>query len=226
MRTLLLVVVMLTFAGNVWAQIDSQEATIVIPAEDTNDPDNSPSIDIKPIENKGLSNVNKGTVNGLSVPNNSNLNTNKESFSMYSEKFADPGEQYMKRLKNHLPKSEEVERGAMGSTTNQYFGDVRSRSVFVNIVYRDHEYPDGDRIQVLVNDEIIHPNVLLMPDFRGFKLDLKSGFNKIDFLALNQGESGPNTAEFQVIDDNGNVISANRWNLSTGVKATVIVVKE
>jgi hypothetical protein len=33
-------------------------------------------------------------------------------------------------------------------------------------------------------------------------------FNKIDFEALNQGSSGPNTAEFKVYDDKGSLISA------------------
>ena len=45
-------------------------------------------------------------------------------------------------------------------------------------------------------------------------------FNKIDFVALNQGASGPNTAEVMVFDDNGKLVGSNRWNLATGVKAT------
>jgi hypothetical protein len=72
----------------------------------------------------------------------------------------------------------------------------------------------------------VQARVYLTGGFSGFKLDLKKGFNKIDFLALNQGESGPNTAEFRVVDDLGNLVSANRWNLATGVKATIIIVKE
>ena len=57
------------------------------------------------------------------------------------------------------------------------------------------------------------------------KFKLNSGFNKIDFLALNQGESGPNTAEVRVFDDNNNIITSNKWNLATGVRATLIVIK-
>ena len=77
-----------------------------------------------------------------------------------------------------------------------------------------------------VNDDIIYPRVLLTQGFKGFKLELQPGINKIDFLALNQGESGPNTAEFKVTDEAGNVIAHNQWNLATGVKATIVVVKE
>ena len=80
--------------------------------------------------------------------------------------------------------------------------------------------------RVYVNDDIVQTNVLLQSSFSGFKLELVKGFNKIDFQALNQGQSGPNTAELQVLDEDGNVIAASRWNLATGVKATLIVVKE
>ena len=55
---------------------------------------------------------------------------------------------------------------------------------------------------------------------------IPKGFNKIDFEALNQGTAGPNTAEFRVYDDQGLLVSANQWNLATGFKATIIIVKE
>ena len=55
---------------------------------------------------------------------------------------------------------------------------------------------------------------------------LLQGFNKIDFTALNQGSSGPNTAELRVFDDSNLLISSNQWNLSTGATATFIVVKK
>ncbi|CEN36398.1 Secreted protein (fragment) [Capnocytophaga canimorsus] len=47
----------------------------------------------------------------------------------------------------------------------------------------------------------------------------------MNFLALNQGESGPNTAEFSVLDENGNTISSAQWNLATGAKAHFVIVK-
>lgn len=109
---------------------------------------------------------------------------------------------------------------------DQHFGDFRSGSKFVRFLYRDHEYVDGDRVSVAVNDTIIHPNIHLAGEFQGFYIDLKTGFNKIDITALNQGTSGPNTAQFVMYDDNRQVISSNVWNLATGVKATVIIVKD
>lgn len=109
---------------------------------------------------------------------------------------------------------------------DQFLGDFKSGSKFVRFLYRDHQYVDGDRVSVAVNDTIIHPNIHLGGEFQGFYIDLKTGFNKIDITALNQGTSGPNTAQFIMYDDNREVISANVWNLATGVKATVIIVKD
>jgi hypothetical protein len=109
---------------------------------------------------------------------------------------------------------------------NMYLGDIKSNGKFVGVVYRDHEYVDGDRIKVYLNDKVVEPNVFLTAAFKGINLDLKKGFNRIDFEALNQGTSGPNTAQVNVYDDQGKLIHSNMWNLSTGSKATIIVIKE
>ena len=110
--------------------------------------------------------------------------------------------------------------------SNQYMGDYRIGGDYARIIFRDHEHPDGDRVRILHNDKIIQSNILLMERFVGLNIKLFQGFNKIDFIALNQGESGPNTAEVRVYDEKGNVTASNQWNLATGVKATYILVKE
>ena len=81
-------------------------------------------------------------------------------------------------------------------------------------------------IRVYVNEEIAVNRVTLTNQVNGLNLVLEDGINKIDFYALNQGTSGPNTAEFRILDENGVVISSNQWNLATGVKATIILLKE
>jgi len=98
--------------------------------------------------------------------------------------------------------------------------------MFVKILCRDNQFVDGDRVRIYINDIIIQENVLLEGDYKIFEITLKNGFNKIDIEAINQGSSGPNTAEFQVIDDKGASISVNQWNLSAGFKATIVIVKE
>jgi len=109
---------------------------------------------------------------------------------------------------------------------DQNLGQSTTGSEFVNIKYRDHEYVDGDLIRVFVNGDVVQSNVYLGGSFRGFVLTLEEGVNHIEFLALNQGSSGPNTAELHVYDDKGMIISAKKWNLLTGYKAVFNVIKE
>lgn len=109
---------------------------------------------------------------------------------------------------------------------DMYLGDLKTTAKTVAIMYRDHEYVDGDRVRIYVNDEMIVNNVTLEGSFRGFNLPLQDGFNKIEFEALNQGSSGPNTAQLQIHDEVGNILATYEWNLLTGNKATAIIVKQ
>ncbi len=145
----------------------------------------------------------------------------KMQFPSAKPKFVNPG----KEIEDRLNKRGDGELYKV-LRKNQYLGDFRTTAKKVKVSYRDHEYVDGDRIRVWVNDRIVKDVIYLNSSFQGFDLDLAPGFNKIDFEALNQGTSGPNTAEFRVVDDQGNLISSNRWDLATGFKATIIIVKE
>ena len=138
-----------------------------------------------------------------------------------NEKFINPNQQYLSRLK-----SPEDKKNPNMFRQNQYLGDFKLNGNSIEIIFRDHEYFDGDRVRILVNDIVIVENVLLENSFKGLNYKLKSGFNKIDFLALNQGESGPDTAEIRVVNEQGGLVTSNQWNLATGVKATLIVVKD
>ncbi|MEM9687151.1 MAG: hypothetical protein AAF934_09560 [Bacteroidota bacterium] len=144
----------------------------------------------------------------------------KEASFMMEPKFADRGKAIAKKLNKRDKKVEEAYK------SDQYLGDFKSNAKFVKVFCRDHEYVDGDRVKVYVNDKVIQPDIMLEERFYGFAITLEKGFNKVDFEALNQGSSGPNTAEFKVYDDQGRLVSANQWNLTTGVKATLIIVKE
>jgi hypothetical protein len=148
----------------------------------------------------------------------------KEPINMEEqEKFLNPGDIYLSKLKG---KGAEAGKDPNKFRTNQYMGDYRIGGNKARIIFRDHEYPDGDRVRILHNDQVIQPNVLLVERFVGLTVELVPGFNKIDFVALNQGSSGPNTAEVRVYDESGEMTAANQWNLATGVKATYILIKE
>ena len=135
--------------------------------------------------------------------------------------FVNPGDKYRDKLV--------LKEGGMDSKMfrkNQYLGDVKSKAEFVRISCRDFGEVDGDEIRIWVNDKMMVERIFLTEEYRGIQLGLEKGFNKIDFEALNQGSSGPNTAQFQIYDDHGVLVSSNQWNLGTGFKATIIIVKE
>ncbi|MDT0538323.1 hypothetical protein [Croceitalea sp. P059] len=121
---------------------------------------------------------------------------------------------------------EKEKKGATKYFGDQYLGDIKTKAKFIGIVCRDHEYVDGDRVKIYLNGVVVEPNILLSGSFKGVNVDLTEGFNRVEFEALNQGSSGPNTAQVVITDDEGNVIHNNRWNLSTGSKASMIVVKD
>lgn len=109
---------------------------------------------------------------------------------------------------------------------NQYLGSFKTKSFTSTIRFRDAAFVDGDKIRVYLNDKMIEPEVVLAGDFKEFKIKLENGSNKIDFEALNEGFASPNTAEFQVYDEQGVVVAASQWNVGTGYKAALLLVKE
>lgn len=109
---------------------------------------------------------------------------------------------------------------------DQDLGSFRTQAKSVRIICRDFQYPDGDRVTITINDIPVVSNITLKRAYQGFDLPLEVGLNKIAFIALNQGSSGPNTAAFKVYDNSGNLISSNEWNLATGAKATIIIAKD
>ncbi|MBT8317419.1 MAG: hypothetical protein HKP59_07320 [Lutibacter sp.] len=110
--------------------------------------------------------------------------------------------------------------------SNLSLGTVNSSTRTVKIECRDHSYVDGDRIRLYLNEQVISNNIGLKGNYYVFYINLEDGYNRIDFQALNQGLSGPNTAELKVYDDKGNLISAKEWNLPTGATATLGIIKK
>ena len=107
-----------------------------------------------------------------------------------------------------------------------FLGNIETRSNYVMIKCRDHEYVDGDRIRLMLNGSVIHPNIILNSTYYTVDIDLDDGYNNIDFIALNEGKSSPNTAQLVVFDQYGNEISNKSWLLSTGYKAKLVIFKK
>ncbi|HLU51573.1 MAG TPA: hypothetical protein VKZ42_05360 [Flavobacteriaceae bacterium] len=108
---------------------------------------------------------------------------------------------------------------------DQNLGRFSTKSKKLEILCRDNQYVDGDKVRIIVNDEVMVHTVHLREDFQVFEIDLKPGNNIIQFQALNQGSSGPNTAHFKVYNENG-LITESEWNLLTGAKGNLIIIFE
>ncbi len=78
----------------------------------------------------------------------------------------------------------------------------------------------------MINNIPVITNIVLKQQYQSFTLPLEIGINKISFVALNQGTSGPNTAAFKVYNDAGILLSSNEWNLATDAKATLVIAKD
>ena len=107
-----------------------------------------------------------------------------------------------------------------------YLGDIETKSKYVRIMCRDHEYEDGDRIKLVLNKAIVHPNITLRNAGYAIDVKLSEGLNTLEFYALNEGKSSPNTAELKVLNEEGNIIGSGQWLLTTGYKARLIVLKQ
>jgi hypothetical protein len=109
---------------------------------------------------------------------------------------------------------------------NQFLGNFKTQTFTSTIRFRDAAFVDGDKIKIYLNDKVIEPEVTLNGEFREFKINLVPGINRIDFEALNEGFAAPNTAQFEVYDEKGVVITSQQWNVGTGYKAALVLVKE
>jgi hypothetical protein len=109
---------------------------------------------------------------------------------------------------------------------DHYLGDLYTKSKYIRIKCRDHEYVDGDRIKLFLNKAVIHPNITLTGTFYIIDIELNEGLNTIEFEALNEGLSSPNTAELKVYDEHDVLLSSNRWLITTGYRARLMISRQ
>lgn len=219
----MLFIFLLCFSLSIQSQIDSNKKSISIPAIESK----KETAEIKPLTPSKP--INENTTFGINRPKVApNLEMPKKEFSMFpQEKFGNPGELYTKNLdkleKELLPEGHGLYSGLQ---EDAYWGDYTTKSKYIDIGYRDHGRVDGDLLNVLVEGDVIQANVFLTGGFKGFRLNLKEGLNKIEFYAVNEGDFIPNTAQYRITDEWNKVISGKIWSLAKGVKVTIIIVKE
>lgn len=153
-----------------------------------------------------------------------------ESKPTYSDKFPNPNNSVIKNdvlvnKTNTFANPNDIVKDRLNAEKGNFLGDFKTKSGYVRIVCRDFGEFDGDKVSVYLNDELVNGEVLLEISAKQITINLVKGFNKIQFQALNEGYSSPNTAEFEMFDDKGNLITYNQWNLFTGDRATINVTK-
>lgn len=183
----------------------------------------SKTVDLRPLSGKSFPSSNFGIPNR----NKKGLSMEKDGFEMTNQPtFMDPSSLHEDHINNRMKGPQKEPKISEEFKNDMDFGEFRTSAGKITIVCRDHMMFDGDRVQILINGEVLIDNVLLENQYKSFTIQLKEGFNKIEFVALNQGAAGPNTAELKVFDENGDLMISNVWNLLTGVKAKAMVVKE
>ena len=206
---------LLSLAGTVYCQTD-------IPNSQRLRIEANPEKGVNPNNSQGLS---------LSMPStyDKTPNLNLED-DLYKNPVQMMPDKELKQAGHDLvlkPSMSEGQQGKSGQHFgDMYLGDVTTSAKFVGIVCRDHEYVDGDRVRIFANGQIVEHNLMLTGAYKGINLELDQGFNRLEFEALNQGSTGPNTAQVDVYDEAGNLLYSNKWLLSTGSKASMIIVKD
>ena len=217
MKYFLFAVGLCFFSVNSLAQIDNQNTSVRFESIDDNTPDDTPTgLELPDRDIPGLTDTQK---NDEETPNlgdtEPEINFNTDD-GLLDYKTNEAPKYFKKKDKPVLA----------AYLQDQNLGDVSTNGEFVTVMCRDHEYVDGDRIRVYANKDVIRSDISLTSSFTTIKLPLQQGINNIDFEALNQGTSGPNTAELHVYDEKGQLISAKEWNLGTGYRASFVIIKE
>ena len=199
------------------SQIDNQNTSVRFESIDENTPDDTPTgLELPNRDTPSLTNIKKPDDDTPNLGNNEpEINFNTDD-GLLDYKTDEAPKYFQKKDKPVLA----------AYLQDQNLGDVKTNGKFVTVMCRDHEYVDGDRIRVFANEDVIRSDISLTSSFTTIKLPLREGINNIDFEALNQGTSGPNTAELHVYDEKGQLISAKEWNLGTGYRASFIIIKE
>ncbi|MFV8346601.1 hypothetical protein [Flavobacterium sp. ZB4P13] len=145
--------------------------------------------------------------------------------------FVNPGDVYMDKMEKDLGKTlvkeglKEDSRLLVKIDVN--FGEIRTKSEYFVIKFRDFGQIDGDLARASVNDAVVEDRLVMKDNYQQFKIFFKEGINTFVIEALNKGLLGGNTAEFQIYDAEGKFIKSDYWaNWDAGVKGKFLIIKE
>ena len=195
----------------------------------------TPEIKDPQAENSDIPSIKTQSVfdnNTITTESKYQIGEQKSKFTMSTETdFANPGDRYVAKMEKDLDRALKDAGLREGRGTlvkkNISLGEFKTKSNYFVIKFRDFGAIDGDLVKVSSNDAVIRDQLFLDSNFKEVKINLVNGFNKLDFEALNIGSLGGNTAEIQVYDDKGTLVTNDYWdNLAAGFKASILVTKE
>ena len=137
------------------------------------------------------------------------------------EQFASPAKEYTDKMNKQVTD---------GKIYDYYKKDYllatyKCSTTIAKFALKDFGEPDGDVVRIWLNDEIVINAITLENGYREIQLNLRNGQNLLVIEALNEGMVSPNTAQFSVFNDKGEIIGNNLSGLLTNVKATIIINK-
>lgn len=155
-----------------------------------------------------------------------------KSFSMeQTNDFANPGDRIRDKMTKDLDRTlireglREDDRLLVKIDKN--FGEIRTKSKYFIVQYRDYIYIDGDLIRATINNQMIGGIMELYSSYGQFVFNLNDGINTFEMEAFSKGSSGGNTCEFKIYDDKGALVRSEFWdNWDKGVKGKFVIVKE
>lgn len=220
LRNIYILFLLFFISINLYSQIDNNE--VIVTGNFNYQPDKDEQLNFtssNTIEQKGEIITRFGTL---------------EDISNYFPKYSVNKKENKKSLSNHNQRDKDIlvkkywngkDVSVVKLKTKLELGKIETNTQKIRIECRDHSYVDGDRVRLYVNEKVVRSNIVLQAGYYTIDVDLNEGFNRIDIEALNQGLSGPNTAEFNVFDENGKLLASKEWNILTGYIATLIVFK-
>ena len=216
---------LLLFSSKTYAQLDNPSGGRISlegfnVAGESIDAEFKEGVNFSASKNPSLSNLQNGFI---PVPKERSFSDEEpKTFSMKT-KTAGLSRYYTDFEPRYLKQDREIRES---HRRDQNLGSISTTSKMMTVMYRDHEYVDGDRVRIYINGVMQQANVVLGGNWKGFNYNLDEDLNQLQFEALNMGTSGPNTASFKIVGESGEILNMNEWNLATGNTATLVIVKK
>jgi hypothetical protein len=147
----------------------------------------------------------------------------EETKSIFEEKeFSSPSKEKTDQMNKQL-KTEGYT--SVVENSDFYFGEFKIYTEKLFIACRDNGAIDGDNVAIWLNGDKVTPFIGLEGSFRKYTFHLKEGLNVIHIEALNTGDLFPNTGQFTFFDGNEKLVTNQNWNLNSGYKAIIKILR-